>query len=167
MHVFGDACAASMYIPRGTALADAPDVCSSVTLPEQQGVSGMNMRPGNLAAGRAVVTGGAGFLGSHLCARLLEEGFSVVAIDNLVTGNLQNLEPLLTHSSFRFLKHDVTVPIGIEADYIFNLACCASPQHYQRDPEKTMRTCMEGALHMLHEAVRCGARIFQASTSEV
>jgi UDP-glucuronate decarboxylase len=120
------------------------------------------------AAGkRVVVTGGAGFLGSHLCARLLEEGCEVVALDNLVTGRLRNLEPLRADSRFRFLRHDVTTPVRIDADWIFNLACCASPRHYQRDPEKTVRTCTDGAANMLHEARRTGARIFQASTSEV
>jgi len=116
---------------------------------------------------RAAVTGGAGFLGSHLCARLLHDGFSVVAMDNLVTGSLRNIEPLRRRESFKFIKHDVTAPLDFDADYIFNLACCASPQHYQRDPEKTVRTCTEGAVNALHQALRCGARIFQASTSEV
>ena len=116
---------------------------------------------------RAVVTGGAGFLGSHLCSRLLRDGFGVVAIDNLVTGSLRNIEPLRRREGFKFVKHDVTAPLDFDADYIFNLACCASPQHYQRDPEKTVRTCTEGAVNVLHQAQRCGARIFQASTSEV
>ena len=116
---------------------------------------------------RAVVTGGAGFLGSHMCARLLREGFTVLALDNLVTGNLQNLDPLRGREAFRFSKHDVTAPLEFDADYIFNFACCASPQHYQRDPEKTVRTCTEGAVNLLHQARSKGARIFQASTSEV
>jgi len=120
-----------------------------------------------LPAQRAVVTGGAGFLGSHLCTRLLHEGFHVVAIDNLVTGNLRNIEPLRAAEKFRFIEHDIVEPLELEADWIFNLACCASPQHYQRDPEKTVRTCVDGSLHLLHQAQRCGARIFQASTSEV
>src|SRR3954463_9148396 len=116
----------------------------------------------------AVVTGGAGFLGSHLCARLVADGFSVLAIDNLVTGDLQNLDALLGRSDFRFIRHDVTVPIELDAaDWIFNLACCASPKQYQRDPAKTIRTCIDGAHNMLREAKRLGARIFQASTSEV
>jgi UDP-glucuronate decarboxylase len=116
---------------------------------------------------RAVVTGGAGFLGSHLCARLLREGYAVLAIDNLVTGSLNNLKALRTDPHFRFAKHDITASLEIDADWIFNLACCASPQHYQRDPEQTMRTCVQGAMHVLHQARRSGARIFQASTSEV
>jgi UDP-glucuronate decarboxylase len=116
----------------------------------------------------AVVTGGAGFLGSHLCARLVDDGFSVLAIDNLVTGDLNNLDALLGHPDFRFVRHDVTVPIELDkADWIFNLACCASPPQYQRDPAKTIRTCTDGAYNMLREAKRLGARIFQASTSEV
>lgn len=119
------------------------------------------------AGRRAVVTGGAGFLGSHLCARLLAEGIEVVAVDNLVTGRLRNLERLRSHPSFRFMRHDVVEPLQVDADWIFNLACCASPRHYQRDPEKTVRTCTEGAVNLLHEARRNGARIFQASTSEV
>jgi UDP-glucuronate decarboxylase len=119
------------------------------------------------AGRRAVVTGGAGFLGSHLCARLLAEGMEVVALDNLVTGRLRNLEHLRSHPSFRFMRHDVVDPLQVDADWIFNLACCASPRHYQRDPEKTVRTCTEGAVNLLHEARRNGARIFQASTSEV
>jgi UDP-glucuronate decarboxylase len=120
-----------------------------------------------LPAQRAVVTGGAGFLGSHLCARLLHDGFQVVAIDNLVTGNLNNIAALRASDKFRFVEHDIVEPIELEADWIFNLACCASPQHYQRDPEKTVRTCVDGSLNLLHQARRCGARIFQASTSEV
>jgi UDP-glucuronate decarboxylase len=116
---------------------------------------------------RAVVTGGAGFLGSHLCTRLLHDGYHVVAIDNLVTGSLDNLTTLSRDPNFEFIKHDITAPIAIDAEWIFNLACCASPQHYQRDPEQTMRTCIQGAMHVLHQARRCGARIFQASTSEV
>ena len=116
---------------------------------------------------RAVVTGGAGFLGSHLCAKLLDHGFSVTAIDNLSSGNIRNLAALHDRGHFTFRKHDVVQPTAIEADWIFNLACCASPQHYQRDPEQTVRTCTDGALNLLHDARSCGARIFQASTSEV
>ena len=116
---------------------------------------------------RAVVTGAAGLIGSNLCARLCKDGFHVVAVDNLSTGNLQNLKPLMGRKGFEFVMHDVTVPLKLDTDFIFNLACCASPKHYQRDPEKTIRTCVDGALNMLREAQRCKARILQASTSEV
>ena len=116
---------------------------------------------------RAIVTGGAGFLGSHLCARLLDQGFDVIALDNLVTGSERNLRALRDNRRFRFVRHDVTSPWRGEAQRIFNLACCASPQHYQRDPEKTVRTCVDGSLNMLKVARRSNGRIFQASTSEV
>lgn len=119
------------------------------------------------APSRAIVTGGAGFLGSHLCARLLERGDEVLAIDNLATGSEANIEPMMDDARFRFVRHDVTVPWHGSAERIFNLACCASPKHYQADPEKTVRTCMEGSLNMLRVARRSRARIFQASTSEV
>lgn len=119
------------------------------------------------AGKRALVTGGAGFLGSHLCARLLQDGYSVIALDNLSTGSVRNLQPLLGRGPIEFVRHDVTQPIDVEVDRIFNLACCASPQHYQADPEKTLRTCMDGAFNMLRQARRNRARIFQASTSEV
>jgi UDP-glucuronate decarboxylase len=105
---------------------------------------------------RAVVTGGAGFLGSHLCARLLDDGFDVVALDNLVTGRLSNIEPLLGHQRFRFRRHDVIDEFQIDADWIFNLACCASPRHYQRDPEKTVRTCTDGTLNGAETGLDCG-----------
>jgi UDP-glucuronate decarboxylase len=122
---------------------------------------------GTSPARRAVVTGGAGFLGSHLCSRLLDEGFQVTAIDNLSSGSLRNLAPLLARDAFRFIKHDIIAPIGVEAEFIFNMACCASPPQYQRDPEKTLRTCTDGALNMLRQAMLHKAHIFQASTSEV
>ena len=116
---------------------------------------------------RAIVTGGAGFLGSHLCARLLEQGYDVIALDNLVTGSEKNLRAIRDDRRFRFVRHDVTAPWRGEASRIFNLACCASPRHYQSDPEKTVRTCVDGSINMLKVARRSGARIFQASTSEV
>lgn len=122
----------------------------------------------NLGNGkRAIVTGGAGFLGSHLCAKLLEQGFDVTAVDNLSTGSVHNITPLIGHGRFRFTHHDIVAPVTLRADWIFNLGCCASPRHYQRDPEKTLRTCTDGVLNVLHEARACGARVFQASTSEV
>lgn len=116
---------------------------------------------------RALVAGGAGFLGSHLCARLLQDGFEVVAVDNLVTGSLSNLEPLLRSKAMSFVEHDITQPLDIPADRIFNLACCASPQHCQADPERTVRTCVDGSFNMLQLARRSGARVFLASTSDV
>ena len=116
---------------------------------------------------RVLITGAAGFLGSHLAARLLAQGDEVLALDNLVTGSEANLESLRDHPRFRFVRHDVTVPWKGSAERVFNLACCASPKHYQSDPEKTVRTCMEGSLNMLRLAHRTDARIFQASTSEV
>lgn len=116
---------------------------------------------------RALVCGGAGFLGTHLCARLLEDGYEVVALDNLVTGDIENLRNLQAHPTFSFVQHDITQAVDVDADEIYNLACCASPIHYQADPEHTMRTCLEGSLNLLSLARRTGARIFQASTSEV
>jgi len=115
----------------------------------------------------ALVTGGAGFLGTHLCARLLGDGYQVVALDNLVTGSMHNLAPLLDHPAFRFVRHDITQPFQLRVDRIFNLACCASPVHYQADPVKTIRTCIDGSMNMLRLAHECDARIFQASTSEI
>jgi UDP-glucuronate decarboxylase len=114
-----------------------------------------------------LVTGGAGFLGSHLCRRLLEAGHEVVAVDNLSTGLMRNVEALLDDPAFSFVRHDVVRPLEVNADRIYNLACCASPVHYQADPVKTLRTCMDGALNALRLADRHGARVLQASTSEV
>jgi len=118
-------------------------------------------------ARRTIVAGGAGFLGSHLSARLLARGDEVLVLDNLVTGSEANLQALRDHPRFRFVRHDVIVPWKGSAEWVFNLACCASPKHYQADPEKTVRTCTEGSLHMLRLARRSDARVFQASTSEV
>lgn len=118
---------------------------------------------------RVLVTGGAGFLGSHLCDRLLGQGHEVVCLDNFQTGAERNLEHLASHARFSMVRHDVTepMPAGLEVDAIYNLACPASPPHYQRDPVHTTRTNVLGALHLLALAQRSGARIFQASTSEV
>lgn len=116
---------------------------------------------------KILVAGGAGFLGSHLCERLLSQGHSVICIDDLSTGRLENLQPLFRSSAFSFIKHDVIEPLGIEVDEIYNLACPASPPHYQADPIRTMKTSVIGALNLLELAVRSKARIFQASTSEV
>jgi UDP-glucuronate decarboxylase len=116
---------------------------------------------------RAIVTGGAGFLGSHLCERLLESGYEVVCVDNLRTGALENIDHLTDHPRFTFLHHDVTVPLAVGADEIYNLACPASPVHYQSDPIQTLKTSVCGALNVLELATRTGAKILQASTSEV
>lgn len=116
---------------------------------------------------RILVTGGAGFLGSHLCDRLIRDGHDVLCLDNLFTGNRRNVEHLLGHPHFEFIRHDVVEPILLEVDWIFNLACPASPIHYQYNPVKTVKTSVLGALHMLGLAKRVRARILQASTSEV
>ena len=116
---------------------------------------------------RILVTGGAGFLGSHLIDRLLARGDEVVCVDNLFTGTKQNIEHLLGNTRFEFIRHDVTFPLYIEVDQIYNLACPASPIHYQHDPVQTTKTSVHGAINMLGLAKRLNARIFQASTSEV
>lgn len=116
---------------------------------------------------RTLVTGGAGFLGSHLCDRLISEGHDVICLDNFFTGSKRNISHLLGHPSFELIRHDITFPIYLEVDQIFNLACPASPVHYQDDPVQTTKTCVHGAINMLGLAKRTGARIFQASTSEV
>ncbi len=116
---------------------------------------------------RVVVTGGAGFIGSHLCTRLVEEGHEVVCVDNLSTGQLDNVAPLLEQKNFELLQHDITAPLDLAAQELFNLACPASPIHYQADPVHTFKTCVLGSLHLLELARRNGARIFQASTSEI
>ncbi len=116
---------------------------------------------------RVLVTGGAGFLGSHLCDRLLELGHEVVCADNLFTGTKRNVAHLHGHPRFEFLRHDVTFPLYLEVDEIWNLACPASPIHYQHDPIQTTKTSVHGAINMLGLAKRLHARIFQASTSEV
>jgi UDP-glucuronate decarboxylase len=116
---------------------------------------------------RILVTGGAGFLGSHLIDRLLARGDEVVCLDNLFTGTKRNVEHLLGHPRFEFMRHDVTFPTYLEVDHIYNLACPASPIHYQHDPVQTTKTSVHGAINMLGLAKRVKARIFQASTSEV
>lgn len=114
-----------------------------------------------------MVAGGAGFLGSHLCEVLLQEGHEVICVDNLVTGALQNILGLKHNPNFEFIRHDVTFPLYLEVEGIFNLACPASPVHYQKDPVQTLKTSVHGAINLLGLAKRTGARIFQASTSEV
>lgn len=116
---------------------------------------------------RILVTGGAGFLGSHLCERLLAEGNDVVCVDNLFTGSKDNIRHMLTNPYFEFIRHDVTEPLYVEVDQIYNLACPASPPHYQHNPIKTAKTSVYGAMNMLGLAKRVHARILQASTSEV
>jgi UDP-glucuronate decarboxylase len=113
------------------------------------------------------VTGGCGFIGSHLCRRLIHDGQDVLCVDNLFTGTRDNVADLLGHPRFEFLRHDVTFPLYVEVDQIYNLACPASPIHYQRDPVQTTKTSVHGAINMLGLAKRLGARILQASTSEV
>ncbi len=116
---------------------------------------------------RILVTGGAGFLGSHLCERLLQDGNDVICVDNLYTGSKDNIRHLMANPYFEFIRHDVTEPLYVEVDQIYNLACPASPIHYQANPVKTTKTSVYGALNMLGLAKRVGARILQASTSEV
>jgi len=116
---------------------------------------------------RILVTGGAGFLGSHICERMVEQGHDVICLDNLFTSQKYNIEHLLKHPNFEFVRHDVTEPITLEVDQIYNMACPASPVHYQYNPIKTMKVSVMGAINMLGMAKRTGARILQASTSEV
>ena len=116
---------------------------------------------------RVLVTGGAGFLGSHLCETLLNQGHDVVCVDNFYTGNKNNIAYLLDNKNFELVRHDVTFPLYVEVDRIFNLACPASPIHYQKDPVQTTKTSVHGAINMLGLAKRTNARIMQASTSEV
>ncbi len=121
----------------------------------------------HLSAKRILVTGGAGFLGSHLCAALLKQGHEVLCADNFFTGRRGNLRHLLNNPQFEVMRHDVTFPLYAEVDEIYNLACPASPFHYQHDPVQTTKTAVHGAINMLGLAKRVGARILQASTSEI
>ena len=116
---------------------------------------------------RILVTGGAGFVGSHLCERLIEAGHEVLCVDNYYTGSRRNVAHLLANPNFELMRHDVTFPLFAEVDEIYNLACPASPIHYQFDPVQTTKTSVHGAINMLGLAKRVGARILQASTSEV
>ena len=116
---------------------------------------------------RILVTGGAGFIGSHLCDALLGDGHEVICVDNFFTGSRRNIAHLLNHPGFEVLRHDICFPLYVEVDEIFNLACPASPIHYQHDPVQTVKTSVHGAINMLGLAKRLSVRIFQASTSEV
>lgn len=116
---------------------------------------------------RILITGGAGFIGSHLCERLINDGHEVICLDNYFTGNKENVSHLMNHHRFELIRHDITEPILMEADWIFNLACPASPIHYQYNPVKTIKVNVLGALNMLGLAKRVKARILQASTSEI
>jgi UDP-glucuronate decarboxylase len=116
---------------------------------------------------RVLVTGGAGFLGSHLCERLLTQSANIICVDNFFTGSKKNIEHLLDHKNFELIRHDVTFPLYVEVDDIYNLACPASPTHYQHDPVQTTKTSVHGAINMLGLAKRVRAKILQASTSEV
>ena len=127
----------------------------------------MNARGGAATAKRVLVTGGAGFLGSHLCERLVRDGHDVLCVDNYFTGTRDNIVDLLREPRFEAMRHDVTFPLYVEADEIYNLACPASPVHYQLDPVQTTKTCVHGAINMLGLAKRLKAKILQASTSEV
>jgi UDP-glucuronate decarboxylase len=116
---------------------------------------------------RVLITGGAGFLGSHLCERLLADGAAILCVDNFFTGARRNIEHLLSHPHFELIRHDVTFPLHVQVDQIYNLACPASPIHYKHDPVQTTKTSVHGAINMLGLAKRLRARILQASTSEV
>ena len=116
---------------------------------------------------RILVTGGAGFLGTHLCRRLLDNGHEVLCVDNFSTGTRRNIDVLLGNTRFEVLRHNVTFPLFVEVDEIYNLACPASPVHYQFDPVQTTKTSVSGAINMLGLAKRLKVRILQASTSEV
>ena len=125
------------------------------------------MQTNGLFENRVLVTGGSGFLGSHLCDRLVDQGKDVLCVDNFFTGQRRNIEHLVGHKRFELMRHDVTFPLFVEVDQIFNLACPASPVHYQHDPVQTTKTSVHGAINMLGLAKRLGAKILQASTSEV
>jgi len=120
-----------------------------------------------MQAEQILITGGAGFLGSHLSDVLIKQGHDIICLDNFFTGNKENVRHLLSHPNFELMRHDVTFPLYIEVNQIYNLACPASPVHYQHDPVQTTKTSVHGAINMLGLAKRTGAKIFQASTSEV
>ncbi len=124
-------------------------------------------QPSRFVRRRVLVTGGAGFIGSHLCDYLIAQGHEVLCVDNYFTGRRSNIQHLLSHPRFEAMRHDITLPLSVEVDRIYNLACPASPVHYQRYPVETIRSNVHGAINMLDLATRVGARILQASTSEV
>ena len=128
---------------------------------------GANHRYDRTMQKKILVTGGAGFLGSHLCDRLIEAGHDVLCVDNFFTGSKENISHLMSHPRFELMRHDVTFPLYVEVDEIYNLACPASPVHYQHDPVQTTKTSVHGAINMLGLAKRVRAKILQASTSEV
>src|SRR5262245_27006872 len=123
--------------------------------------------PKSLHSGQVLITGGAGFLGSHLCDLLFQQGYTIICLDNFFTGSRENVSHLMGHPRFELIRHDVTFPIYLEMDEIYNLACAASPVHYQYDPVQTTKSSVHGAINMLGLAKRTRARILQASTSEV
>lgn len=125
------------------------------------------MKSSPLLSEKILVTGGAGFIGSHLCEALVKQGHDVVCVDNFFTGRKENITHLFDHNMFELLRHDVTFPLYLETDQVYNLACPASPIHYQLDPVQTTKTSVHGAINVLELAKRVGAKIFQASTSEV
>jgi UDP-glucuronate decarboxylase len=135
-----------------------------VFLENQGSHAGRNM---STSSKRILITGGAGFLGSHLTEKLLSQGHDVLCVDNFYTSTRRNITHLLEHPNFELMRHDVTFPLYVEVDQIYNMACPASPVHYQRDPVQTTKTSVHGAINMLGLAKRTGARILQASTSEV
>ena len=137
----------------------APVAARSQTIQERY-------RPMHLKA-RIMITGGCGFLGSHLCERLIDQGHEVLCVDNCFTGTKRNIRHLMGNPDFEFMRHDITFPLYLEADQIYNLACPASPIHYQFDPVQTTKTSVHGAINMLGLAKRVKAKILQASTSEV
>jgi UDP-glucuronate decarboxylase len=142
-------------------VAGCDDVASTKLELEVRGVRNFDSRR------RVLVTGGAGFLGSHLIDRLLEQGHEILCVDNLFTGTKRNVDHLHNHPRFEFMRHDVCFPLYVEVDEIWNLACPASPVHYQHDPVQTTKTSVHGAINMLGLAKRLRVKIFQASTSEV
>lgn len=116
---------------------------------------------------KVLVTGGAGFIGSHICEKLIAEGYYVICCDNFYTGSEKNLKNIISNKNFKLINHDITFPIELNVDEIYNFACPASPVHYQNDPVKTVKTCVHGAINMLGLAKKTGAKIMQASTSEI